>query len=99
MERIAPGRWREVREPSAQELKATTVLAISLAEVSAKLRAGPPKDDEPDYDLPCWAGLVPSRLVADQSVAADRLAPALGRASCRECVGQYGWSTAVGESI
>lgn len=77
MERIAPGRWNEVREPSAQELKATTVLAIPLEEVSAKFRAGPPKDDEPDYDLPCWAGVVPLRMVADPPVADDRLDPAI----------------------
>src|SRR3546814_13231635 len=89
MQRIAPGRWNEVREPSAQELKATTVLAIPLEEVSAKLRVGPPKDDEPDYDLPCWAGVVPLRMVADQ----------IGRASCRERECQYGLISGVAGSL
>jgi nitroimidazol reductase NimA-like FMN-containing flavoprotein (pyridoxamine 5'-phosphate oxidase superfamily) len=56
---IVPGRWDEVRQPTAQELKATTVLALALNEVSAKVRTGPPIDDEEDYALPVWAGVVP----------------------------------------
>jgi nitroimidazol reductase NimA-like FMN-containing flavoprotein (pyridoxamine 5'-phosphate oxidase superfamily) len=76
MERIVPGRWAEVRGPTAQELKATGVLAFPLDEVSAKLREGPPKDDEEDYALSVWAGVVPVRLVADPPVADPRLDPA-----------------------
>jgi nitroimidazol reductase NimA-like FMN-containing flavoprotein (pyridoxamine 5'-phosphate oxidase superfamily) len=63
-EHIIPGRWEEVREPNEQELKGTTVLALSLLEVSAKVRTGPPKDDEEDYAVQAWAGEIPLRLVA-----------------------------------
>jgi len=58
-EKVAPGRWDEIRGPDPQEFKATMVLAIPIAEVSAKMRSGPPIDDEPDYALPVWAGVVP----------------------------------------
>jgi uncharacterized protein len=58
--KIVPGRWNEVRRPSAQELKATTVLAMAIDEASAKIRTGPPTDDEtPDAELETWAGVVP----------------------------------------
>lgn len=56
---IVHGRWAEVREPNEQEMKATSVLKVPITEASAKLRTGPPKDDEPDYDLPIWAGILP----------------------------------------
>jgi len=59
VERLYPGRWAMLRPMTGQELKATTVLRIALEEVSAKIRTGPPKDDEEDYDLPIWAGVVP----------------------------------------
>ena len=61
-ERIAPGRWREIRPPTAQELKGTTILHMGLDEASAKIRTGDPVDDEPDYALPCWAGVLPISL-------------------------------------
>jgi nitroimidazol reductase NimA-like FMN-containing flavoprotein (pyridoxamine 5'-phosphate oxidase superfamily) len=61
---IMPGRWDEVRQPTDQELKSTTVLALPLDEVSAKVRTGPPIDDEEDYALPVWAGVVPLRIQA-----------------------------------
>jgi uncharacterized protein len=58
--KIVPGRWDEVRGPSAQELRATTVLAMAIGEASAKIRTGPPSDDEtPDAELETWAGVVP----------------------------------------
>ncbi|MGH9394846.1 MAG: pyridoxamine 5'-phosphate oxidase family protein [Terriglobales bacterium] len=60
---IAPGRWAAARLPSAQELKATTVLELPLAEASAKIRTGPPKDEAADYALPVWAGVIPIRQV------------------------------------
>jgi nitroimidazol reductase NimA-like FMN-containing flavoprotein (pyridoxamine 5'-phosphate oxidase superfamily) len=60
---IIPGRWDEVRPPDEQEMKATLVLKLPLEEVSAKVRVGPPIDDEPDYDLPVWAGVLPLKLV------------------------------------
>jgi nitroimidazol reductase NimA-like FMN-containing flavoprotein (pyridoxamine 5'-phosphate oxidase superfamily) len=59
VERLFPGRWRELRPPTRQELKATTVLWMELDEVSAKIRTGPPVDDEEDYALPVWAGVLP----------------------------------------
>ena len=58
-EHVMPGRWADVRWPNAQELAATTVLAIRLSEASAKVRTGPPVDDEEDYALPVWAGVLP----------------------------------------
>jgi uncharacterized protein len=63
-EHVIPGRWNDVREPTEQELKATTVLSLTLKEVSAKVRTGPPLDDEEDYELPIWAGVIPVQLVA-----------------------------------
>lgn len=56
---VVPGRWAEVRWPNELELKQTSVLALPLAEVSAKIRSGPPVDDDVDYSLPIWAGVVP----------------------------------------
>jgi nitroimidazol reductase NimA-like FMN-containing flavoprotein (pyridoxamine 5'-phosphate oxidase superfamily) len=56
---IVPDRWQEVREPTARELQGTAVLALTIEEASAKVRTGPPIDDEEDYALPVWAGVVP----------------------------------------
>ena len=67
------GRWADVREPSEQELKLTTVLRLPLVEASAKIRTGPPLDDEDDYALPIWAGVVPLKLVAGEPIADPRL--------------------------
>jgi len=67
-EHMIPGRWDEVRQPNDQELKATTVLSLSLEEVSAKVRTGPPLDDEEDYSLNIWAGVLPLKLVAEEPV-------------------------------
>jgi nitroimidazol reductase NimA-like FMN-containing flavoprotein (pyridoxamine 5'-phosphate oxidase superfamily) len=61
-EQLIPGRWDEVRPPTRQELKGTRVLALPLTEASAKLRAGGPVDDDEDYDLDVWAGVVPLAL-------------------------------------
>lgn len=72
-EHMIPGRWDEVRQPSEQELKATSVLSLALTEASAKVRTGPPIDDDEDYDLAVWAGVVPLRLVADEPIADPRL--------------------------
>src|SRR2546425_7257300 len=68
-EHVIPGRWSQVREPSEQELRATTVLSLPLAEVSAKIRTGPPKDDAEDYGSPVWAGELPLRLIAGTPLA------------------------------
>ena len=58
-DQILPGRWEEVRLPTEMEMKATTVLAIEIKSASAKIRTGPPADDEADYALPIWAGILP----------------------------------------
>lgn len=70
---ILPARWEEVRTPTLQELKATTVLALPLEEVSAKVRTGPPVDDEDDYALPIWAGVIPARLQLGESITDGRV--------------------------
>jgi uncharacterized protein len=72
-EHVAPGRWQEIRPPSDKELQATSVLALPLEEVSAKVRTGPPVDDEEDYVLPVWAGVLPLSLTPGSPVADDRL--------------------------
>jgi uncharacterized protein len=74
-EKLAPGRWAAVRQPTAQELRGTGVLRIPLEEASAKLRSGPPVDDEPDYDLPVWAGTVDLHIAAGHPVPDPRMAP------------------------
>ena len=72
-EHIVPGRWADVREPNEEELKQTTVLCLPLAEASAKIRTGPPLDDEEDYALPMWAGIVPLKLTAGEPIKDPRL--------------------------
>jgi nitroimidazol reductase NimA-like FMN-containing flavoprotein (pyridoxamine 5'-phosphate oxidase superfamily) len=67
-EHMIPGRWADVREPNARELQQTTVLSLPITEASAKVRTGPPLDDEEDYNLPVWAGVIPLRLIADAPV-------------------------------
>lgn len=64
IERIVPGRAALVRPATAKELAATAVFRLPLAEVSAKLRSGPPEDDEADLDWPVWAGVIPLALTA-----------------------------------
>jgi len=59
---LVPKRWEDVREPNQKELDATTVISISLEEASAKIRSGPPGDDDADYALPIWAGVLPTEL-------------------------------------
>lgn len=66
-------RWEESRLPTRNELRATMVLALPLDEASAKIRTGPPIDDEEDYDLPVWAGELPLRLVTDEAIPDPRL--------------------------
>ncbi len=72
-EHIVPDRWPDVRPPTDKELKATTVLSLPLQEASAKVRTGNPIDDEEDYALDIWAGVIPVRLTAGEPVADDRL--------------------------
>ena len=60
-EHLIPGRWHEAREPNKKELSATSVVAIEIKSASAKVRNGPPVDDDEDYELPIWAGIVPMK--------------------------------------
>jgi len=62
-ERLAPGRWNEIRYPNDRELKATSVLKVPLTEASAKVRQGPPEDDADDYAQNCWAGVIPFETI------------------------------------
>jgi len=72
-EHIVPGRWEDVRQPNERELKATLVMRLPIEEFSAKVRSGPPIDDEEDYGFPTWAGVVPLTLVPGEPVADPRL--------------------------
>lgn len=72
-EHVIPGRWNEVREPTPQELTMTSVLAMELTEASAKVRTGPPLDDEEDYSLPVWAGVIPLKLTSGEPIKDPRL--------------------------
>jgi len=65
IEKLIPGRWADIRQPTDQELRATSVLRIPIDEASAKIRNGPPMDDEADLELPVWAGVVGMRQVFD----------------------------------
>jgi nitroimidazol reductase NimA-like FMN-containing flavoprotein (pyridoxamine 5'-phosphate oxidase superfamily) len=67
--KMQPGRWDDIRKPNAKEWKATMVLAIQIEEASAKLRTGEPKDDDEDYDLNIWAGVVPLKLERKAPIA------------------------------
>ena len=73
VEHIVPGRWAEVRPPSDNELRATSVLAFPIEEGSAKIRSGPPLDDEEDYSLPVWAGVLPLLTRAGEPQPVPRL--------------------------
>ncbi len=75
VERIVPGRWPEVRPPSVNEIKATALLALPIEEASAKVRTGPPLDDEEDYELSAWAGVIPLQLSAGEPEPDPRLTP------------------------
>jgi len=72
-EHIVRGRWAEVREPTEQELVQTTVLSLPLVEASAKIRTGPPIDDEEDYAMPVWAGVLPFKLETGEPIKDPRL--------------------------
>ena len=76
-ERVIPGRWDELRPPTTQEIKATTILSMPIEEAVAKERSGPPIDDEEDYDLDIWAGELPLHLTAGAPIADPRLKPGL----------------------
>jgi uncharacterized protein len=76
-EKLVPGRWAEVRPPTRQELKGTKVLSLPLDEASAKVRTGPPVDEEEDYALPVWAGVLPLGTAVASPEPDPRLDPAI----------------------
>jgi nitroimidazol reductase NimA-like FMN-containing flavoprotein (pyridoxamine 5'-phosphate oxidase superfamily) len=73
-ERLIRSRWADVRPPSAEELRKTLIVSIAIDEASAKVRTGPPLDDEEDYSLDVWAGVLPLTLTASAPIADPRLA-------------------------
>jgi hypothetical protein len=72
-EHIAPGRWQDAREPNEAELRQTTVLELPIDEASAKVRTGPPLDDEEDYAMNIWAGVLPMQLTTLTPINDPRL--------------------------
>ena len=74
-EHLLAGRWNDVRQPNARELKATSVLQMRIEEASAKVREGPVLDDKADYSLPHWAGIVPAARGWQYPVSDALLAP------------------------
>ena len=74
-EHILPGRWDDSRQPNERELKQTSVLRVPIEEFSAKVRTGPPIDDEEDYSFPTWAGVLPLEVRAGGPISDPRLHP------------------------
>ena len=74
-EHILPGRWAESRQPNEKELKQTLVMRLPIEEFSAKVRQGPPIDDEEDYSFPTWAGVIPLAMVPGMPINDPRLDP------------------------
>lgn len=72
-EHLIPNRWADVRPPTPLELKGTTVLSLPLAEASAKIRVGDPNDDEADYELDVWAGVIPLQILANKPINDGKL--------------------------
>jgi nitroimidazol reductase NimA-like FMN-containing flavoprotein (pyridoxamine 5'-phosphate oxidase superfamily) len=72
-EHILPGRWADSRQPNEKELKQTMVLRLPIEEFSAKVRQGPPIDDEEDYSFPAWSGVIPLNLVPGLPINDPRL--------------------------
>ena len=71
-EHIIPGRWDDSRQPNEKELKATSVLRLPITEFSAKVRVGPPVDDEEDYSFPTWAGVIPLDVTVGTAIRDER---------------------------
>jgi nitroimidazol reductase NimA-like FMN-containing flavoprotein (pyridoxamine 5'-phosphate oxidase superfamily) len=72
-EHILPGRWDDARQPNEREVKATSVLRLPIEEFSAKVRTGPPIDDEEDYSFPTWAGVIPLELSVGAAIPDPRI--------------------------
>jgi len=96
-EHLVPGRWDVVREPNRKELKATQVLSLPLDETSAKVRTGPPVDDDEDMERDVWAGVIPLGLRADEPLADAQLAAGIelpGHVSGWEAARRHGYEQA-----
>jgi nitroimidazol reductase NimA-like FMN-containing flavoprotein (pyridoxamine 5'-phosphate oxidase superfamily) len=76
-EHLIPGRWENSRKPTKKELAATSVLALALEEASVKIRTGEPKDEDEDYELDCWAGVLPMALTTGQAIPDPLLPPGI----------------------
>src|SRR6266852_3125951 len=76
-EKILPGRWEDTRQPNEKELKATSILKLPLTEISAKVRSGPALDDEEDYALPVWAGVIPLSLTPGAPIRDEKCDPSI----------------------
>jgi nitroimidazol reductase NimA-like FMN-containing flavoprotein (pyridoxamine 5'-phosphate oxidase superfamily) len=74
VEHVVPGRWKDARQPNDAEIKGTTILTLPLDEASAKIRTGPPTDDDADLELPVWTGTIPLRIQPSEPVPADGVA-------------------------
>lgn len=76
-EKVLPGRWDDARPPSEKEFKGTLMIGIPIDAASAKIRSGPPSDDEQDLDLPVWAGVIPFRTIPGEPIPAPGLSTAI----------------------
>jgi nitroimidazol reductase NimA-like FMN-containing flavoprotein (pyridoxamine 5'-phosphate oxidase superfamily) len=88
-EHVLPGRWEDVRRPAKKELAQTLVLELELKECSAKVRTGPPLDDEPDYALKVWAGELPLKLQPGRPTPDSRLPLGVGLPSYLEKIARF----------
>jgi uncharacterized protein len=77
-ERLIPGRWQDARPPSPVELKQTTIVAVPIESASAKVRSGPPKDNQDDMELPVWAGILPLHQACGIPIADPQLRAEIG---------------------
>jgi nitroimidazol reductase NimA-like FMN-containing flavoprotein (pyridoxamine 5'-phosphate oxidase superfamily) len=91
VDHIAKGRWQDARKPSEIEIRTTRVLALPIAEASAKVRTGPPKDDADDLGLPVWAGVIPFETVARPAIPAPELDPSLPMPEYARNYRRAGW--------
>ncbi len=77
VEHVAPGQWDSARRPTDKELKATSIIAMEISEASAKIRTGDPKDDDEDYELDIWAGVIPITASFGLPIDDEKLNPEL----------------------
>ncbi len=83
VEHVAPGRWAGTRAPNEKEISGTLILELPIEETSAKIRTGGPIDDEADYALPFWAGVIPLTLAASTPIADPRMDRSIEMPSAR----------------